>query len=191
MKFVSLSFLKKTGAFLIRTSVFAFLLITPLKAQQLEGFSEDGVTKQNEKPADVRVLPKKITFGAGAQNVQKKPVAEKHETYRSDNGKIEIYMQDFKISQGLSGILSCMMKVYVRSTLATPVSNISFRLKWPELEAPLSFDNIEPERAVFQVHAFAGKLCYTLDRTPNIIVNRCRVKGMSQQECAGHIEWVK
>jgi len=191
MKFVSLSFLKKTGAFLIRTSVFAFLLITPLKAQQLEGFSDDGALEQNEKPAEVKALPKKITFGAPASNVQTKPVAEKHEVYRSDNGKIEIYMQDFRISKGLSGILSCMMKIYVRSTLAMPVSNISFRLKWPELEAPLSFDNIETEKPVFQMHAFAGKLCYTLDRTPNIIVNRCRVKGMSQQECAKHIEWVK
>lgn len=191
MKFVSLSFWKKTGAFLIRTSVFAFLLIAPLKAQQLEGFSDDNDPKQSEKPAEVKALPKKITFGAPASNVQTKPVAEKHEVYRSDNGKIEIYMQDFRISKGLSGILSCMMKIYVRSTLATPVSNISFRLKWPELEAPLSFDNLETEKPVFQMHAFAGKLCYTLDRTPNIIVNRCRVKGMSQQECAKHIEWVK
>lgn len=191
MRFVSLSFLKKTGAFLTGASVFAFLSVSQLKAQQLENILPQAVT-QNENQQSAKQLPKKITFKAPApQNVQTKPVAEQHAEAPVDNGKIEIFMNDFSITQGLSGISSCMMKFYVRSTLSTPVSNISFRLKWPDLETPLSFDNIEPGKSIYQLHAFAGKVCYKLDRTPNIIVNRCRVKGMTQQQCAGHIEWVK
>ena len=30
-----------------------------------------------------------------------------------------------------------------------------------------------------------------MDRIPNIIVNRCRVKGLSQQDCAAKIRWLR
>ena len=100
-------------------------------------------------------------------------------------------MKNFKIFKSLAGITSCSMNFHVKSSLKTPVSNISFRLKWPNFETPVSFDDVSVNGEVYKAHAFAGDVCYTLDKTPNIIVNRCRVKGMTQQDCANRIEWVK
>lgn len=191
MKKISLSLFFKTGSFLIKVSVFAFLcVINVVLAQQWEGSSAKEDVSQNYK-TDVKRPIQKVTFGKPAQNVQTKSVVAGYKMGQIDEGRINIYMRDFEISQNLTGITSCSMSFHVYSTLSNTVSNISFRLKWPELETPLSFDNIGSGKTVSQNHAFAGKVCYTLDRTPNVIVNRCRVKGMSQQECANHIEWVK
>ena len=191
MKKISLSLFCKTGSFLIKVSVFAFLcVINPALAQQWEEPAVQEDVSQNHK-TDVKRPIQKVTFGKPAQNVQTKPVVEGHKMGQTDEGKINIYMRNFEISKSLTGITSCSMSFQVYSTLSNVVSNISFRLKWPDLETPLSFDNIGSGKTVSQNHAFAGKVCYTLDRTPNVIVNRCRVKGMTQQECANHIEWVK
>lgn len=191
MKKISLSLFCKTGSFLIKVSVFAFLCVADtVLAQQWQEPSASEDVPQNYK-TDVRRPIQKVTFGKPTPSVQTKPVVEEHKMGQTDEGKINIYMRDFKISKNLTGITSCSMSFHVYSTLSNVVSNISFRLKWPDLETPLSFDNIGSGKTVFQNHAFAGKVCYTLDRTPNLIVNRCRVKGMSQQDCANHIEWVK
>ena len=186
--------LRKTGTFLAKGSVFAFLLINPVVAQQWQASmsSDDSVSSAStQKTVEHKAKPNRINFGKPAQNVQTKPIADTLDTEQSHKGKIQIYMKDFKISKNLSGIISCSMSLYVHSSLSAPISNLSFRLKWPTLEAPISFDNIPPQKAVFKAHAFAGKLCYSLDKAPNIIVNRCRAKGMSQQDCANRIEWVK
>lgn len=190
MKKETLSLFEQTGAFLMKVSVFAFLCANMAQAQQWQDSAPDFEQPKAQPPAAARPM-QKITFGKPAPNVQMKPATEKHQADRQDGGKISIYMRDFKISQNLSGITSCSMSFYVESTLSSPISNISFRLKWPDLETPLSFDNIEAGRYVKQNHAFAGKVCYKLDQNPNVIVNRCRVKGMTQQDCANHIEWVK
>lgn len=216
MNSISLSFMKKAGAFLTGVSVFAFGTIFPLNAQQWgapePAASETDMALQKEKP-QIPNTPNRSEQVKGwgkavntdnqenavsnqvpqnqMQNVQTKAVLSSNAPLQSDDGKIQIYMRDFKVSQTLAGIATCSMKFYVTSTLLTPITNVSFRLKWPDLETPLSFNNVGPNESAFRTQAFAGKLCYTLDRTPNIIVNRCRVKGMTQQDCAKHIEWVK
>ena len=212
MNSISLSFVRKTGTFLMGVSVFALGVSFPLYAQQWgvpePSASEVEFSAPKEKPKipNAQPAPSQVKgWGKAAnvgnlesveakplpRNVQTKAVLTVDNVSQFDSGKIQIYMRDFKVSQTLAGIASCSMKFYVTSTLATPITNISFRLKWPDLETPLSFNNLAPNEAGFRTQAFAGKLCYTLDRTPNIIVNRCRVKGMTQQDCAKHIEWVK
>lgn len=212
MNSISLSFVRKAGTFLMGVSVFALGVSFPLYAQQWgapePSTSEVEFSAPKEKPKIPNVQPAsnqvkgwgKAASVGNLENIEAKPLSQNVQTKvvltadnasRFDSGKIQIYMRDFKVLQTLAGIASCSMKFYVQSTLATPITNISFRLKWPDLETPLSFNNLAPNEAVFRTQAFAGKLCYTLDRTPNIIVNRCRVKGMTQQDCATHIEWVK
>lgn len=216
MNFTSLSFAKKTGTFLMGVSVFAFLTAYEASAQQWE--TSDSVSAEEEAPMpaenvetpNVNARPDQIKgWGKSAngntpeavravqtpqmptRQIQKKAVLTEVEQSKKDEGKIQIYMRDFKVMKTLAGITSCSMKFYVKSTLLRPVANISFRLKWPDLETPLSFSNIGAESSIFSTHSFAGDVCYTLDRTPNIIVNRCRAKGLTQQECASRIEWVK
>lgn len=104
--------------------------------------------------------------------------------------RIMLYMRDFKISRNINGIPNCDMRFYVLSTLDEKITNISYRLKWPNIETALSFDNVKPNSAMYFDYSLLGNGCYNMDKAPNIIVNRCRVKGMSQQDCANAIEWL-
>ncbi len=104
--------------------------------------------------------------------------------------RIMLYMRNFKISRNINGIPNCNMRFYVLSTLSEKITNISYRLKWPSIETALSFDNVQPNSAMYFDYSLLGNGCYNMDKAPNIIVNRCRVKGMSQQTCANAIEWL-
>lgn len=104
--------------------------------------------------------------------------------------RIMLYMRDFKISRNINGIPNCNMRFYVLSTLDEKITNISYRLKWPNIETALSFDNVQPNSAMYFDYSLLGNGCYNMDKAPNIIVNRCRVKGISQQDCANAIEWL-
>ena len=190
MKFRFLYSFEKTGTFLMKVSVFALLAINHVYAQQWDMPSSEE-TQKNVPFKQNLPAAKSSGHYATMKNVQVKPVVRQYNVYEEEKGHIQLSMKNFKISQNLSGITSCSMDFYIQSTLSTPISNISFRLKWPMLEAPVSFDHVPSNKAVFHTHAFAGKVCYSLDKVPNIIVNRCRVKGMSSQDCASRIEWVK
>ncbi len=127
-------------------------------------------------------------------SVQFKPVSTQAPTNtaeRRKNEEIRLYMRDFRVYKSLSGMTNCSMRFYVESTLKSPISNISFRLKWPEMETPVSFDSVQPNSSVYVSYALLGDGCYRMDKTPNIIVNRCRVKNMTQQACTDLIRWVK
>lgn len=104
--------------------------------------------------------------------------------------KIFLYYRDFKISRNLNGSVNCSMRFYVLSTLKEKVSNISYRLKWSEIETALAFDDVQPNIATYFDYSLLGNGCYSMDKAPNIIVNRCRVKGLTQRQCADAIEWL-
>jgi len=129
----------------------------------------------------------------GLSNVQIKPVisASPQNLEKQDNSYILLYMRDFKIDKTFSNSVSCSMKFYVYSGFPTRISNLSYRLKWPKMETPLSFDDIKPNDILYQEYALLGEGCYSMDHTPNVIVNRCRVKDMTQNTCASKIHWVR
>lgn len=104
---------------------------------------------------------------------------------------IDLYMKDFKISQSTNGSVSCNMRFFVRSTVKEKLSNISYRLRWPEMETVVSFDDVQPDTATYVAYTLLGKGCYSMDKTPNVVVNRCRIKGYTQKGCASLIRWIK
>lgn len=103
--------------------------------------------------------------------------------------QIFIYMRDFKVSRTLNGSINCSMRFYVYTTLKEKLTNLSCRLKWPDMETVLVFDDVEPDTRTYFDYSLLGEGCYGMDKAPNIIVNRCRVKGMTQQQCAQNIRW--
>lgn len=103
--------------------------------------------------------------------------------------KIFLYLRDYRIGRNMNGSVNCTMKFFVNSTLPEKITNISYRLKWPNMETALSFDDVKPNMPTYFEYSLLGKGCYDLDKAPNIIVNRCRVKGMSQKQCADAIRW--
>lgn len=114
-----------------------------------------------------------------------------NEVVIDDKPKTLLYMRNFKISRTLDGKTNCSMRFFVRSSATEKITNLSFRLKWPKIETALSFDDVMPNVATYFDYSLIGDGCYSMDSAPNIIVNRCRIKGMSQRQCADTIQWIK
>jgi len=54
----------------------------------------------------------------------------------------------------------------------------------------LSFNSVTPQVEYHYTYSLLGDGCYSMDKAPNIVINRCRVKGMSQQVCASKVRWI-
>lgn len=108
-----------------------------------------------------------------------------------DDRFILVSYQNFKIRQTMSGMVMCDIRFVVLSTLDRKINNISIQLNWPDLSTPLTYTNVEPNVETYFDYTLVGDGCYSMDKIPNIVVNRCRVAGMSQTECAGKVNWLR
>lgn len=108
-----------------------------------------------------------------------------------DDTLIFLYYTDFSVDKTLSGTIMCSVRFVILTTLNSRLTNLSARLKWPEMETTISFNSVNPNEATYFDYTLLGEGCYSMDKLPNIIVNRCRVKNMTQQDCASKIRWLK
>lgn len=108
----------------------------------------------------------------------------------TEEGNIFLYYSNFQIKRTAATGVGCRVRFHVLNGLNSRVSNISIKLVWPNLNTPLSFDNVNPNSENYFDYALFGEGCYQMDKIPNIVVNRCRVKGMSQKACANRIRWL-
>lgn len=105
--------------------------------------------------------------------------------------KIFLYYQDFRIDRSGSGLTTCDVKFFVNTNLDSRLISLDIKLVWPELTTALSFSDVPPNRPTYYTYTLMGDGCYSMDKMPNIVVNRCRVKGMSSADCASKITWLK
>ncbi|MBO7556208.1 MAG: hypothetical protein J6T72_02280 [Alphaproteobacteria bacterium] len=103
---------------------------------------------------------------------------------------IFLTMKNFDVYRSPSRQVRCSMRFSVLSTYKEKISNVSYKLQWPEISTNLSFDNVQPNIEYYMDYLLIGDGCYTMDKIPNIIVNRCRVKGKTQQQCASSVTWL-
>ncbi len=108
----------------------------------------------------------------------------------NDKELILLYMKNFKVYRSASGQTRCSMLFAISTTLKDKITNISYRLKWPNMETVLSFNDVPPQVENHFNYTLLGDGCYSMDKTPNIIINRCRAKGLSQRTCADKVRWV-
>lgn len=125
---------------------------------------------------------------AGADNRPK--ITFSSNKKKEDQELIMMYMKDFKIYRSPSGQTRCSVQFALVTTLPVKLSNISYRLQWPKMDTVLSFSNVEPQVENHFNYSLLGDGCYSMDRSPNIVINRCRVKGMSQRACAAKVRWI-
>lgn len=109
---------------------------------------------------------------------------------KEDLRLIFIYYDQFKITRSFSGGLGCDVKFAVMTNLDERLTNLSVKLVWPGISTSVSFSNVNPSIENYFTYALFGDGCYTMDKVPNIVVNRCRVKGLTQQQCAAKIRWL-
>ena len=104
---------------------------------------------------------------------------------------IFLYYKDFKMDRMMGGMVTCNVTFVVLTNLNRTLNNISVKLQWPEMTTSLSMDNVAPSTETIMTYKLLGNGCYSMDKVPNVIVNRCRIKGLSQQQCADRIRWIR
>lgn len=103
---------------------------------------------------------------------------------------IFLFYDDFKINSGMAGYTTCSVRFNIISNLDRKLSQFDVKLVWPKISTTLSFSDIPPNTQTYYNYTLLGEGCYTMDKAPNIVVNRCRAKGMTSAECAAKIKWV-
>lgn len=106
-------------------------------------------------------------------------------------GYIYIFYSDFTVGSMMSGSTTCDVKFQIVTTLDRKLNSLAIRLKWPKMETPLNFIDVNPNQKYHFMYTLLGDGCYSMDKIPNIVVNRCRVKGMTQEDCAQRVRWIR
>ena len=107
------------------------------------------------------------------------------------DGKIFMYIKDLKIYRSISGLTSCDVSIFIITNLDQRLVSFDAKLVWPGLTTAVSFANVSPNTQTYYNYTLMGDGCYSLDKFPNIVVNRCRVKGLSSAACASRITWLQ
>lgn len=108
-----------------------------------------------------------------------------------DTAQIFLFYQNFEIERTVTGRITCNVRFVVNTNLDSKLISLAVKLVWPEISTNLSFINVPPNTPTYFDYTLMGNGCYSMDKYPNIVVNRCRIKGLSASECAAKIVWLK
>lgn len=108
-----------------------------------------------------------------------------------DERKVLVSYENYKVERGMDGIVRCSMRLYVLNDFLVSINNLGLKLKWPEISTNLNMSKINPGVKTYMDVMLLGEGCLSMDKAPTIEVNRCRVKGMSEEKCADAIRWFK
>ena len=103
---------------------------------------------------------------------------------------IFLYYDQFQIGGRLGETTICDVRFNILSNLDRKINQLDIKLVWPGLTTTLSFSDVQPNTQTYYNYSLMGEGCYNMDKAPNIIVNRCRVRGMTASECAGKLVWL-
>lgn len=165
-------------------------------------------TEEKQKETSVEKQPVSSPFdyayGKDTRPKQAAPAQQQYRRYSTVGGVtvetteeheedelIMLYMKNFRVYRSPSGQTRCSARFAVLTTLPVRLTNVSYRLKWQDIETALTFTDVEPGVENHFDYGLLGDGCYGMDKQPNIIVNRCRAKGMTQRQCASKIRWIK
>lgn len=107
-----------------------------------------------------------------------------------ENRKILVYYDNYQLHRGFDKLLKCSIRVYVINDLQENITSLGFRLKWPEIATAVEMRQVKHGVKTYTDLMLLGDGCLRMDKTPTIEVNRCRVKGMTQEQCADAVQWL-
>ena len=146
-------------------------------------------------PAETKIEndeePEKVYDNSVGKILEFKVVNGKIQYADPKDRKILIYMENFKVERGMDGIARCSMRIYVLNDLTERINTFGFRLIWPEISTALQMKKVNPGVRTYNDIMLLGNGCFTMDKTPTVEVNRCRVKGKTQEQCASAVHWFK
>lgn len=173
------------------------------KNTDIKNGASAGVSAEKKPAVDSgQVLTNNVVKKIGAEEKQTKEYNNKYGTVSSfhfegdkvvydDERNILVYYDNYKVERSLDGIVRCSMRMYVLNDLPERINNLGLKLKWPEISTTLQMNRVNPGVKTYTDIMLLGEGCYTMDKSPTIEVNRCRVKGMSEDKCADAIRWFR
>jgi hypothetical protein len=105
--------------------------------------------------------------------------------------KILVSYSDFKVSKGMDNMVRCSMRIYVLNDLTERINSFAFKLIWPDIDTSIQLVKVNPGVNTYRDIMLLGDGCFSMDKNPTIEVNRCRVKGMSEEKCANAVKWFR
>ena len=105
------------------------------------------------------------------------------------NRKVLVWYENYNVVKGMDGFVRCSIRVYVFNDMVERISSLGFKIIWPGVRAGINMSKVNPGVRTHVDTMLLGDGCFTLDKTPVIEVNRCRVKGMSEDKCADSVHW--
>ena len=151
----------------------------------------DVVAKENFVPKDNSEEELKPTLDGSVRGRTSVRALIPDKQKKDNDQYILMYMENFTMEQIYEGTPSCSMRFIVLTNLDRKVSQFAVKLVWPQIATTLSFVDIRPNTRTYYDYTLLGEGCYTMDVEPNIIVNRCRIKGSSSKDCASKIRWLR
>lgn len=115
---------------------------------------------------------------------------------RDEQGRLKkvtnifLFYDEFKIHHTMGNLTSCDVRFNIISNLDRKITQLDVKLVWPDMTTTLSFSDVPPFTQLYYNYTLLGKGCYSMDKAPNIVVNRCRAKGLTAMECAKKLLWV-
>ena len=102
---------------------------------------------------------------------------------------ILISYENYQINKSFDNWIRCSLRIYVLNDLTERINNFSFKLHWPEMDTSIQMNRLNPGVRTYKDVVLLGEGCFNLDKAPTVEVNRCRVKGMTQEQCADAVKW--
>ena len=103
--------------------------------------------------------------------------------------KIGVSKDSFKLTQDMLGRTVCTFGVTLESTLNKEIKTLALRLVYAETAFAFVFRDVKANGADERYISTRGDICYNLTGVPDIDINRCRIFGANDDECAKRIKW--
>jgi len=141
---------------------------------------DNAATSQEVTTSGKKIIRSKLLTSKEAGRQENKP-----------SPRIMIYFRNFKIDITPSGRVMCDFDLSIRNLTPNKINTLNAQFIWPAIKTGASFYEVPSLHERYISMTLMGKGCYTMDKVPNIVVNHCRIKGMSSEECAKAVRWVK
>ncbi len=152
---------------------------------------------------DVASKPGVVVNISGNEQKAEEPVYDNSEgkvvSFKVVNGKIVhdnerkilVSYDDFSVSRGMDNLVRCKMRIYVLNDMTERINNFGIKLIWPEITTAINLVKVNPGVRTYRDVMLLGDGCFSMDKNPTIEVNRCRVKGKTEEQCANAVKWYK
>ena len=155
----------------------------------------DKINNETKKSKPYNSLEKLAEDAVKNIEIKKAPKRKSYEEVKAipteGELKIGISKDSFKLSQDMLGRTVCTFGVTLESTLNKEIKTLALRLVYEQSAFAFVFRDVKANSADERYISTRGDICYNIAGVPDIDINRCRIFGANDDECAKRIKWAE